>query len=197
MIVSHYDDDRMSRVVPELPFDSPQFQPASIDLRLDNEFAALDSLSIAGSYYTDPPIIDPEKADEVHYIRHYLGNDEPYVLRPGGFVLASTVELVDFPKDLAGQVIDKSSLARLGLALHAGFIDPGFRGHITLEITNHAALPFKLWPGMLIGQLVLFTMSSSAGKSYGEEGFENRYQDQTRGPVVSRSNQNFVKGIEW
>jgi dCTP deaminase len=114
------------------------------------------------------------------------------VLHPGEFVLGSTYESVGLPDDLAGRLEGKSSLGRLGLLTHstAGFIDPGFSGHITLELSNVANLPITLWPGMKIGQLCLFRLSSPAESPYGTARAGSRYQNQ-RGPTPSRAYLNF------
>ncbi len=116
------------------------------------------------------------------------------MLHPGEFVLASTYEVMTLPDDVAGRLEGKSSLGRLGLLTHstAGFIDPGFSGHVTLELSNVATLPIKLWPGMKIGQLCLFRLSSPAEHPYGSAVYGSRYQGQ-RGPTQSRSHQNFYR----
>src|SRR5689334_9958714 len=118
--------------------------------------------------------------------------DEPFVLHPGEFVLGSTLEVVTLPDDLAGRLEGKSSLGRLGLLTHstAGFIDPGFTGHITLELSNVANLPIILHPGMKIGQLCLFALSSPAEQPYGSSAYGSRYQGQ-RGPTPSKAYLNF------
>ena len=117
---------------------------------------------------------------------------DAFVLHPGEFVLASTLELFTLPADLAGRLEGKSSLGRLGLLTHstAGFIDPGFSGHITLELSNVANLPITLWPGMKVGQLALFRMSSPAQTPYGSGSLGSKYQGQ-RGPTPSRAYLNF------
>jgi dCTP deaminase len=114
------------------------------------------------------------------------------VLHPGEFVLASTYEVFLLPDDIAGRLEGKSSLGRLGLLTHAtaGWIDPGFSGHVTLELSNVATLPIKLWPGMKIGQLCLFRTSSPVEHPYGSREYGSRYQGQ-RGPTPSRSFLNF------
>ncbi len=119
---------------------------------------------------------------------------EPFVLHPGEFVLGSTLERCTLPDDLAGRLEGKSSLGRLGLLTHstAGFIDPGFSGHITLELSNVANLPITLWPGMKIGQLCLLRLTSPAEHPYGSAQVGSKYQGQ-RGPTPSRSYQNFIK----
>ena len=117
---------------------------------------------------------------------------EGFVLHPGEFVLGTTLETVSLPDDLAARVEGKSSLGRLGLLTHAtaGFVDPGFTGHVTLELSNVATLPIMLWPGMKIGQLAFFRLSSPAEYPYGSEKYGSHYQGQ-RGPTASRSFQNF------
>ena len=120
--------------------------------------------------------------------------NEPFILHPGEFALGSTYEVVTLPDDIAARVEGKSSLGRLGLLTHAtaGFIDPGFSGHVTLELSNVATLPIKLWPGMKIGQLCFFQLSSPAEHPYGAGARGSRYQGQ-RGPTASRSFQNFTR----
>jgi dCTP deaminase len=120
------------------------------------------------------------------------------VLHPGEFVLGSTFELVTLADDLAGRLEGKSSLGRLGLLTHstAGFIDPGFSGHITLELSNVANLPITLWPGMKIGQLCIFRLSSSAEHPYGSSEAGSRYQGQ-RGPTPSLAYKNFHRVDTW
>ncbi len=117
---------------------------------------------------------------------------EPFILHPGEFALGSIFEVVTLPDDIAARVEGKSSLGRLGLLTHAtaGFIDPGFSGHVTLELSNVATLPIKLWPGMKIGQLCFFRLSSPAEHPYGSAQHGSHYQGQ-RGPTPSRSHLNF------
>ncbi len=161
-------------------------QPSSIDVRLDRFFRVFNN-----SRYTH---IDPSlQQDELTALVEPEG-DEPFVLHPGEFVLGSTLEIVTLPDDLAGRLEGKSSLGRLGLLTHstAGFIDPGFTGHITLELSNVANLPIVLWPGMKIGQLCLFRLSSAAEHPYGSAVYGSRYQGQ-RGPTPSRSYQSFKR----
>jgi dCTP deaminase len=166
------------------PWDPVMLQPSSIDVRLDRYFRVFQN-----SRYTH---IDPrERQDELTTSVETQG-DEPFVLHPGEFVLGSTFELVGLPDDLAGRLEGKSGLGRLGLLTHstAGFIDPGFSGHITLELSNVANLPITLWPGMKIGQLCLFQLSSPAQNPYGSTQAGSRYQGQ-RGPTPSRAYLNF------
>ncbi|TCP57276.1 dCTP deaminase [Tamaricihabitans halophyticus] len=166
------------------PFEPALLQPSSIDVRLDRYFRVFDNTK-----YTH---IDPaQQQDELTSLVEQTG-DDPFVLHPGEFVLGSTFELVRLPDDLAGRLEGKSSLGRLGLLTHstAGFIDPGFTGHITLELSNVANLPITLWPGMKIGQLCLFRLTSAAEHPYGSAQAGSRYQGQ-RGPTPSRAYQNF------
>jgi dCTP deaminase len=166
------------------PWDPEMLQPSSIDVRLDRFFRVFQN-----SRYTH---IDPAKQQDELTSPVETEGDEPFVLHPGEFVLGSTFESVTLPDDLAGRLEGKSSLGRLGLLTHstAGFIDPGFTGHITLELSNVANLPITLWPGMKIGQLCLFRLSSPAERPYGSAGVGSRYQGQ-RGPTPSRAHQNF------
>ncbi|MQA61010.1 MAG: dCTP deaminase [Actinophytocola sp.] len=166
------------------PFDVEMLQPSSIDVRLDRYFRVF-----VNTKYTH---IDPsQQQDELTSLVEQDG-DDPFVLHPGEFVLGSTLEQVTLPDDLAGRLEGKSSLGRLGLLTHstAGFIDPGFSGHITLELSNVANLPITLWPGMKIGQLCLFRLSSPAEFPYGSAQAGSKYQGQ-RGPTPSRAYQNF------
>ncbi len=166
------------------PYDPAMIQPSSIDVRLDRFFRLFDNHKYA--------VIDPA-ADQPDLTRLVEPEgDEPFVLHPGEFVLGSTYEAVTLPDDIAARLEGKSSLGRLGLLTHstAGFIDPGFTGHVTLELSNVATLPIKLWPGMKIGQMCFFRLSSSAEQPYGSGAAGSRYQGQ-RGPTASRSFQNF------
>lgn len=171
------------------PYDPDMLQPASIDVRLDDRFLVFENHAY--------PFIDPaqEQADLTREVRVEKGGD-PFVLHPGEFVLASTYEEVRLGDDLAGRLEGKSSLGRLGLITHstAGFIDPGFHGHITLELSNLTRVPLLLWPGMKIGQLALFAMTSSAEHPYGSAVRGSRYQGQ-RGPTASRSWQHFHRTV--
>jgi dCTP deaminase len=166
------------------PFDGEMVQPSSIDVRLDRFFRVFNNTK-----YTH---IDPRQRQDDLTSLVEVEADEPFVLHPGEFVLGSTFEKVTLPDDLAGRLEGKSSLGRLGLLTHstAGFIDPGFSGHITLELSNVANLPITLWPGMKIGQLCLFQLSSAAEFPYGSTQAGSRYQGQ-RGPTPSRAYLNF------
>jgi len=166
------------------PFDPSLIQPSSIDVRLDRVFRVFNN-----SRYTH---IDPaQQQDELTELVEVADGD-PFVLHPGEFVLGATLERLDLPDDLAGRLEGKSSLGRLGLLTHstAGFIDLGFGGHITLELSNVANLPITLWPEMKIGQLCLFRLSSPAENPYGSTSIGSKYQGQ-RGPTPSRAYLNF------
>jgi dCTP deaminase len=166
------------------PYDPGMIQPSSIDVRLDKYFRLFDNHKY--------PVIDPAQ-DQPELTR--LVEVDPadgFVLHPGEFVLGSTLETVSLPDDLAARVEGKSSLGRLGLMTHAtaGFVDPGFSGHVTLELSNVATLPIILWPGMKVGQLCFFRLTSPAENPYGSEKYGSHYQGQ-RGPTASRSFQSF------
>jgi dCTP deaminase len=152
------------------PFDEVMIQPSSIDVRLDRFFRVFNNTK-----YTH---IDPRQQQDDLTTLVETVDDESFVLHPGEFVLGSTFEAVELPDDLAGRLET------------AGFIDPGFQGHITLELSNVANLPITLWPGMKIGQLCLFRLTSAAENPYGSQKAGSRYQGQ-RGPTPSRAYLNF------
>jgi dCTP deaminase len=166
------------------PFDPAMIQPSSVDVRLDRFYRVFENHRYP---FIDPAVEQPDLTREIA-----TAPDEPFVLHPGEFVLASTYEVITLPDDIAGRLEGKSSLGRLGLLTHstAGFIDPGFSGHVTLELSNVANLPITLHAGMKIGQLCLFRLSSPAEHPYGSEKYGSRYQGQ-RGPTASRSWINF------
>ena len=166
------------------PFEPKMIQPSSVDVRLDRFFRVFENHKYE---VIDPSVEQPDLTREVA-----VSPDDFFILHPGEFVLASTYEVITLPDDIAGRLEGKSSLGRLGLLTHstAGFIDPGFSGHITLELSNVANLPVKLFAGMKIGQLCLIKLSSPAEHPYGSEKYGSRYQGQ-RGPTPSRSFLNF------
>ncbi|MCU1582013.1 MAG: dCTP deaminase [Microbacteriaceae bacterium] len=168
------------------PYQPEMIQPSSIDVRLDRFFRLFDNHKYP---FIDPAEDQPELTRLVE-----TAPDQPFILHPGEFVLGSTYEAVTLPDDLAARLEGKSSLGRLGLLTHstAGFVDPGFSGHVTLELSNVATLPIKLWPGMKIGQLCFIRLSSPADKPYGSAEYASRYQGQ-RGPTASRSFLNFYR----
>lgn len=166
------------------PFDPELVQPSSVDVRMDRYFRVFNN-----SKYTH---IDPKQQQDDLTSMVEVAEDEPFVLHPGEFVLGSTLERFVLPAHMAGRLEGKSSLGRLGLLTHstAGFVDPGFSGCITLELSNVANLPITLWPGMKVGQLALFKMTSPAEVPYGSGVLGSKYQGQ-RGPTPSRAYLNF------
>ncbi len=168
------------------PYDVAMVQPSSIDVRLDRFFRVFENHRYP---HIDPSTEQAELTREVATV-----GEEPFVLHPGEFVLGSTYEVVTLPNDIAARLEGKSSLGRLGLLTHstAGFIDPGFSGHVTLELANVATLPILLYPGMKIGQVCFFRMTSESEHPYGSSVYGSRYHGQ-RGPTPSRSHLNFHK----
>lgn len=166
------------------PYDPVMIQPSSIDVRLDRFFRTFENHRY--------PFIDPRQEQNELTRAVEVRPDEAFVLHPGEFALGSTYEVVSLPDDLAARVEGKSSLGRLGLLTHAtaGFVDPGFSGHVTLELSNVSTLPIMLWPGMKIGQLCFMRLSSPAEHPYGSSIYGSRYQGQ-RGPTPSKSYLNF------
>jgi dCTP deaminase len=164
------------------PFDPACIQPSSVDLHVDAQFRVF-----ANSRY---PFIDvkQEMPDLTELVE--VKPDEPFILHPGEFVLGSTLERVAVPNDLVARLEGKSSLGRLGLLIHstAGYVDPGWDGYLTLELSNVANLPITLYPGMKIGQISFFKLTTEADVPYGAAG--NKYQGQ-RGPTASRFFQDF------
>jgi len=164
-------------------------QPASVDVRLDRHFAFMK---------TDPHLmIDPRKDNTRLFDRVELESDDPgLVVPPGAFVLASTYERFALPDDLIGHVHGKSSIGRLGLQVHctAGLLDPGWRGYITLELSNLTGLPWLLAPGMRIAQ-VTFDKVKGVARPYGHKGLGSHYQDQPRGPVLPKTHEGFEAGL--
>ncbi len=165
------------------PYDASLMQPSSLDVRVDRYFRVF-----RNSRY---PYIDVKQAQEELTELVEVG-DEAFILHPGEFVLGSTLERVTLPDDLVARLEGKSSLGRLGLLIHstAGFIDPGWDGHVTLELSNVANLPITIYPGMKIGQLSFVQLSEPAARPDGSAGIGSKYQGQ-RGPTPSRYWQNF------
>lgn len=168
------------------PYEPRLVQPSSVDVRLDRQFRVFNNHRHA--------FIDPAMQQEDLTTLVEKPDGTPFVLHPGELVLASTFETVSLPADLAARLEGKSSLGRLGLMTHstAGFIDPGFSGPVTLELSNVATLPILLWPGMRIGQLAFTQLTSPASDTYGSAAFGSHYQGQS-GPTASRSWQNFER----
>ncbi len=161
------------------PFDPASIQPSSVDLHVDDRFRVF-----ANSRY---PYIDVKK--ELPGLTEVVevAEPDPFILHPGEFVLGSTLERVAIPDDMVARLEGKSSLGRLGLLIHstAGYVDPGWDGYLTLELSNVANLPITIYPGMKIGQISFFRLTTPAERPYGSTETRSKYQGQ-RGPTASR-----------
>ncbi len=168
------------------PYDPELQQPSSLDVRVDRFFRVF-----RNSRY---PFIDVKQAQEELTEIVEVPEGEAFILHPGEFVLGSTLERVTLPDDLVARLEGKSSLGRLGLLIHstAGFIDPGWDGHVTLELSNVANLPITIYPSMKIGQLSFVQLSEPAERPYGSGGLGSKYQGQ-RGPTPSAYWKNFTE----
>ena len=166
------------------PFDVADVQPSSVDLHVDRYFRTF--------HNARHPFIDVKKPMEDLTEMFEVEGEEPFILHPGEFVLGSTAEYVKLPHDLVARLEGKSSLGRLGLLIHstAGYVDPGFEGHLTLELSNVANLPITIYPNMKIGQISFFQLTSEAENPYGSSKVGSKYQGQ-RGPTASRYFENF------
>jgi len=167
------------------PLDERCIQPSSIDVKVSNLFRVFRNHT-AG-------IIDVKQDLEDLTEMVNVDPDGVFMLHPGEFVLGSTLERITVPDDLVARIEGKSSLGRLGLLIHstAGFIDAGFDGHITLELSNVASLPITIYPGMKIGQISFVRMTTPADNPYGKGARGSKYQGQ-RGPTPSRYFENFT-----
>ncbi len=172
-----------ARIVIE-PLDLDNIQPSSVDLRLDRYFRVFRNHTMRVIDVKE----DQEELTELVEIR----DEDSFILHPGEFVLGSTAERVALPDDLVARLEGKSSLGRLGLLIHstAGFVDAGWDGHLTLELSNVANLPITLYPGMKIGQISFLRMTTPADTPYGSARVGSKYQGQ-RGPTPSRYFENF------
>jgi dCTP deaminase len=166
------------------PFDEAAVQPSSVDLRVDRYFRVFRN--------DTTPYIDPKQPQENLTELVEVKDDNAFILHPGEFVLGSTLERVQLPDDMVARLEGKSSLGRLGLLIHstAGFVDAGFDGYLTLELSNVANLPIAIYPGMTIGQISFLQMSTPAETPYGSGATGSKYQGQ-RGPTPSRYYLNF------
>ena len=166
------------------PLDETGLQPSSVDLRLDRWFRVFRNHSMG---HIDVKTNLEELTDLIE-----TNDDDPFILHPGEFVLGSTLERVEVPDDLVARLEGKSSLGRLGLLIHstAGFVDAGFSGQLTLELSNVANLPITLYPGMKIGQSSFQQMTTPAERPYGSGVLRSKYHGQ-RGPMPSRYWENF------
>ncbi len=171
------------------PYEESHVQPSSVDLRVAATFRVF-----ANHLY---PYIDPRRRQEKLTSLHEVEPDNHFILHPGEFALGATMERVRLGDDVVARLEGKSSLGRLGLMIHstAGFVDPGFNGHLTLELSNVAQLPIAIYPGMRIGQISFYQMSTPAENPYGSGITGSKYQDQT-GPTPSRSHRDFQKRLK-
>lgn len=172
------------RIIVE-PLDASCIQPASIDIHLDKKLLVFRT-------WRYPFYIDVRENTEDLTEMIEMAEDKPFFLQPGEFVLASTVECITLPDDIVARLEGKSSLGRLGLLIHstAGYVDPGWQGHLTLELSNAAKLPITLYYKMRIGQISFLRLSSAAERPYGIAGLGSKYRGQT-GPTASRYYQDF------
>ena len=169
------------------PFTPDAIQPSSVDLHLGNRFRVFRNNRTA---VIDPRVEQPDLTDLVE-----IAGDDPFILHPGEFVLGATFERVGLPDDLVARLEGRSSLGRLGLMIHstAGYVDPGWEGTLTLELSNVANLPIKLYDGMKIGQISFQRLSSPAEVAYGDARIGSRYRGQTD-PTASRYHADFDRG---
>lgn len=166
------------------PLDEANIQPASIDLQLDLVFRIF--------RVTRRPFVDVRQPMDDLTELVTIEDDEPFIIQPGTFVLGSTLESVTLPDDIVARVDGRSSLGRLGLLVHAtaGYVDPGWTGKLTLELSNQSQMPIALYYGMKISQISFLRMSTPVDRPYGSEGLASKYQGQT-GPTPSRIFQDF------
>jgi dCTP deaminase len=169
------------------PYDPACLQPSSIDLHLDREFRVFRNNRYP---YIDPRAPQPDLTEVVG-----VDDEEAFILHPGEFVLGQTLEWVELPNDVVARLEGRSSLGRLGLLIHstAGYVDPGWKGNLTLELSNVANLPIALYAGMGIGQISFFAMSGPVERPYGSAGLGSKYQGQTT-PTASESFRDFDSG---
>jgi dCTP deaminase len=169
------------------PYDPADLQPSSVDLHLDRAFRVFRNNRYA---YIDVRAPQPDLTEMLH-----VADDEPFILHPGEFVLGQILEWVELPDDLVARLEGKSSLGRLGLLIHstAGYVDPGWKGNLTLELSNVANLPIALYFGMRIGQISFFRMSSPVERPYGSKGLGSKYQGQSE-PTASAFHEDFEAG---
>ena len=169
------------------PYEPSDLQPSSIDLHLDRSFRVFRNNRYP---YIDVRSPQPDLTDLLN-----VTDDEAFILHPGEFVLGQTIEWVELPNDLVARLEGKSSLGRLGLLIHstAGYVDPGWKGKLTLELSNVAKLPIALYFGMKIGQISFFGMSSPVDRPYGSKGLGSKYQGQSE-PTASAFFEDFDRG---
>src|SRR3954453_15220674 len=169
------------------PYDATCLQPSSVDLHLDSDFRVFRNNRYP---YIDVRAPQPDLTDLVS-----IEGDEPFILHPGEFVLGQTLEWVELPDDVVARLEGRSSLGRPGLLIHstAGYVDPGWKGNLTLELSNVANLPIALYYGMSIGQISYVRMSSPVERPYGSKELGSKYQGQSE-PTASAFHKNFSDG---
>lgn len=161
------------RIVIE-PLDPSCIQPASVDVHLDRRLLVFKT-------WRSPFYVDVKQRHDDLNESVEIGDEQPFLLPPDEFVLGSTIENITLPDDIVGRLEGKSSLGRIGLLIHstAGYVDPGWQGHLTLELSNVAKLPVTLYYGMKIGQMSFVRLSSPAERLYGDKSLGSKYQGQT------------------
>ncbi len=171
------------------PYDPQDLQPSSVDLHLDRRFRVFRNNRYA---YIDVRSPQPDLTEMLS-----VADDEPFILHPGEFVLGQVLEWVELPDNLVSRLEGKSSLGRLGLLIHstAGYVDPGWKGNLTLELSNVANLPIALYYGMKIGQISFFRMSSPVERPYGSPELGSKYQGQSE-PTASAFHRDFSNGSD-
>jgi dCTP deaminase len=169
------------------PYEPKDLQPSSVDLHLDRRFRVFRNNRYP---YIDVRAPQPDLTEMISVV-----DDEPFILHPGEFVLGQTLEWTELPHDLVARLEGKSSLGRLGLLIHstAGYVDPGWKGNLTLELSNVANLPIALYYGMKIGQISYFKMSSPVDRPYGSAELGSKYQGQSE-PTASAFHRDFSNG---
>jgi dCTP deaminase len=169
------------------PYDPKDLQPSSIDLHLDRSFRVFRNNRYP---YIDVRAPQPDLTELLR-----IADEEPFILHPGEFVLGQTLEWVELPNDLVARLEGRSSLGRIGLLIHstAGYVDPGWKGNLTLELSNVANLPIALYYGMKIGQISFFKMSSPVDRPYGSPDLGSKYQGQSE-PTASAFHRDFANG---
>ena len=169
------------------PLDESCIQPASVDIHLDRKILVFRN--------TRRPFIDVRESMDGLTDMEEIPQDAPFILHPGEFVLGSTLEFVALPDDLVARLEGKSSLGRIGLLIHstAGYVDPGWQGHLTLELSNVSNLPITLYYGMRIGQISFLRLTTPAEHLYGDEELGSKYQGQKE-PTPSKVYQDFERG---
>ncbi|CDG65419.1 MAG: dCTP deaminase [Methanobacterium sp.] len=183
-IIKYLDEGKIT--IDPLEDPSRQIQPSSVDLRIGNEFK--------GFRIIRKPCIDPlDKSDLDSYMESFhIKQGEPFIIHPGEFALATTYETVKLPDDLVARVEGRSSMGRLGITMHvtAGYIDPGFEGKITLEISNIGKMPVALYTGQRVCQIVFETMTTPSLRPYGHPERDSKYMGQDK-PVTSKIKQDY------